>query len=230
MIITTNDYPPYTSTLEEGNQIVTDIVKSAFKSQGIPLEVWIIPWSRGERMLLNGAVFGSIPYFKTDERQQEFIFSDPIIYSKNRFFFHKQKIPNQKDLNTLEDFKGNVMGAVRGYWYVPDFEKYGLDITYVNSDRAGLKMLLIKRIDYIIVDEIVGHYIVSQEAPNKLHSIGILDKAESVAAFHLMISKQYPNSKQLTVQFNQGLREIKKNGEYRKLFETYTIGEHLMAK
>lgn len=230
VVVATNEYPPYSSTHLKDARIVLDILETVFEKVGLPLEIWAVPWARGERMVLNGEIYAGVPYFKTLDRSKVHDFSDPIIYSKNRFFYHKQKNPNQPNWQTLQDFKDYSLGAVKGYWYVPEFERNKLNLTYVHSDRVGLKMIVRKRLDYLVVDEIVGYYLLAQEAPASLYQIGVLDKAESIAAFHLMVSRKFPNAKAITEEFNKGLKAIKDNGEYERIFKRYSVGEHLMVK
>lgn len=223
VIIMSGDYIPYTSSKNKGSGVVLDIVKQSLYTQGVVVEFRFAPWKRCENMVLNGDVFAALPYFKTDERLQKFDFSDPIVYSRNKFFYLRDNFPNGFSWNNLEDFQGYKIGGILGYWYFNDFEEADLTVEKARTDIQNIRRLLSKRIDFIIIDEITGLYLINRYFKEREEDIGIVEKEESYSPFHALISRIYPGSAELTIKLNKGLEELIKSGEYNKILIKYNL-------
>lgn len=223
ILIMSDDYEPYTSSQKQGSGVILDIVRQAFATKDILVKYKFAPWKRCEKMVETGEAFGAIPYFKTQERLQNYNFSDPIIYSYNTFFYNKKKLPNGFTWNTLEDFQGYRMGGILGYWYMSAFERAGLTVDEVRSDKQNLEMLIAQRIDFTIIDKLTGMQLLMEHFPDDMQTIGILDKPESFLKFYVMISRTYPKAAEFTEQLNYGLKKLKVSREYYKILEQYQI-------
>lgn len=224
IVFSTSNYEPYVvNTKGVASGVIPDIIEEALKGSVFAPDIIFEPWLRGEHALKAGKVFACFPYLKTAERQGEFVFSDPLIYFFPKFFYLKSRFPNGFEWRKLSDFKGYTLGGVRGYWYEKQFKQAGLTIHYVTSDKQNIQMLKLKRVDFTLIDELVGWELVGQSFPKELASYEVASKPESSAAFHLMISPNYPNSKAITRTFNLGLRRIVENGTYQKILERYQV-------
>ncbi len=226
VIIVSDDYEPYTSSKNSGSGVILDIVKQVFDESHIETVFKFYPWKRCEANVAKGNAFAAVPYFKTEERLRKYNFSDPIIYSFNRFFYNKEKFPKGVEWNILEDFRGYTMGCILGYWYMPAFERAGLRTEAVDSDLQNMEKLINRRIDFTILDERTGLWMLREHFPNETGKIGMLDKPESFIQFYLLISRTYPNTARITEQFNNGLRMLKQKGGYRKILQHYNMPEH----
>jgi polar amino acid transport system substrate-binding protein len=231
LLIVSSDYLPYTSSAKNDSGVVLQLIAAAFAEMHREVKFEFYPWARCELMIKHGAAFGAAPYFKTAERQAEFDFSAPIIYSYNRFFSNKLKFPRGFTWRTLEDFRGYNMGAVNGYWYIPAFERAGLRLDYANSDLLNMKKLQLQRIDFIVVDEVVANQLLRDNfSPAEVASVAMLDKPESVATFHLMISRAYPNHAQLTEELNQGLAILRAKNAYLPVLQRYGLPSNFVPE
>lgn len=223
VIIASNDYEPYTSSRQNGSGVILDIVREAFEEAGIEVVYKFYPWMRCELYVKTGKVFAATPYFKTEERIKKYDFSDPIIYSYNRFFYNKEKFPKGYDWNKIGDFKDYRLGGILGYWYIPALERAGINIAYSTKDKKNLLLLIHQRIDFTIIDELTGFKLLKYNFPEDVHKIGVLKKPESILKFHLLISRKYPQNIELTANFNKGLEIIKNKSVYKNLLELYAI-------
>ncbi len=223
VVITSNDYGSFTSSQNQGSGALLDIVREAFAQVDREVIFKFYPWKRVENEALKGKSFAAVPYFKTQERQKKFNYSDPLVPLYTRFFYHKEKFPNGFEWNKYEDFKGYIMGGVLGDWYVPLYEKSGLEMEIVPSLVQNFKKLAIKRVDFIIMDELTGLELIHKHYPEGASKIGTLDKPENVRGLHLMISRTYPDSVVITAQFNQGLKILKRTGRYAQILKAYNI-------
>ncbi len=227
MLIVSSDYEPYTSSRNNGSGVVLELIKQAFAEMHRDVTFQFYPWVRCETMVGAGEAFGAAPYFKNEERLKKYDFSDPIVYSSNRFFFNKEKFPKGFSWHTLKDFRGYRVGGIRGYWYIPDFEQAGLTIDYVSDDQANLRKLVFARIDFLVLDEFVGQKILRENfSAAEAAKIGVLERPESFIKFHLMISRKYPDHAELAAELNQGLRIMKKKGSYQAILQRYGLPSH----
>jgi polar amino acid transport system substrate-binding protein len=224
LVFVTSDYPPYVIE-DEGiaRGIVPDIIRAGLKDTDIEAVFKFQPWNRGQTTVKNGDAYACFPYLITEQRSEFFDFSAPLIGFFPKFFHSKAKFPQGFSWKELNDFLGYKMGGVRGFWYEPAFEKEGLKVNYVSTDLQNMHMLIKGRIDFTLIDELVGWYLIKNHYPTQLSAFAVADKPESSEALHLMISKDYPNAKALTQVFNEGLRKIKDNGTYQDILERYEI-------
>ncbi len=228
--ITTNDYAPYTSTKNNGSGFILDIVRKTFKEVGVEVVYEFYPWKRCEFYVEHGKAFATTPYFKTEERIKKYNFSEPIIYSYNRFFYNKEKFPNGYEWNKIEDFKNYEIGGILGYWYIPEFKRAGLSVFYSSKEKMNLMLLIRKRIDFTIIDELTGRKLMNKNFPKEVDKIGVLKKPLSVLKFYLLISRKYPNHEKLTEKFNRGLKIVKEKTIYKKLLNHYSFPDHFAIK
>jgi len=224
--IASNNYAPYTLINEIESGVILDIVKEVFIEVGLDLQIQKYPWKRAEASVLRGEIFAAAPYFKTEKRLSLYNFSEPLVYSFNRFFYNKKVFPEGFKWKNLRDFSKFQMGGVLGYWYLDSFDKAGLTTQLVPTDLQNLKKLVRNRIDFTVIDELTGLKLIKDNLIENIENIGMLEKEESFAPFYLLISKSYPNSLEITERFNRGLKIIRKNGKYLKILKKYNMPEH----
>lgn len=229
IIIVSDDYEPYTSSKNKGSGVILDVVRQAFDKVQIEVVFEFYPWNRCERMVEKGRAFAAAPYFKTKERLEKYDFSDPIVHSINRFFYNKEKFPNGFEWKTLKDFQGYHMGGVRGYWYMPAFERAGLETEIVPSDLQNLGKIIYQRIDFTIIDELTGMQLLYKHYPKEVDKIDVLEKPESFSPFYLLISKTYPDTAGISEKFSQGLKILKEKNSYKNILKHYNIPEHFIV-
>jgi polar amino acid transport system substrate-binding protein len=230
LVILTDDYFPYTSTGSADGGVVLDLISQAFALQQIKVIYRSCPWQRCQEMVADGKAFAATPFFDTPERRERFDYSAPIIFSVNRFFYNKEKLPQGLAWQSLEDFKPYRMGGVIGYWYLPEFERQGLKVDLVRSDRQNFARLIRGRIDFTLLDEFVGMQLLKNEFPTTFDKIGMLDKPESFIPLHLLISRDFPDNKELTQVFDTGLARLIETGQYAQTLEKHGFPAHFAVK
>lgn len=224
LVFITSDYPPYVIE-DEGiaRGIMPDIIRASFKDTDIKIVFKFQPWNRGETTVKHAEAFATFPYLITEARAEVFNFSEPMISFFPKFFYQKSQFPRKFVWQVLQDFIDYQMGGVRGFWYETAFEAEGLKVNYVRSDVQNVHMLFKGRIDFTLIDELVGWHLIKTHYPTQLSAFAVADKPESSGALHLMISRDYPNAEALTQVFNDGLTKIKDNGTYQDILERYEI-------
>ncbi|MBL4796079.1 MAG: transporter substrate-binding domain-containing protein [Oleispira sp.] len=226
IVIVTNDYEPYTSSKNGGSGVMLEIIQQAFNEVDLKVTFKFYPWKRGQRELDKGLVFAAAPYFKTKERQEIYDFSDPILPMFNRWFYNTENFPEGFEWSELSDFQGYNIGGILGFWYISALEESGVSPELVKNDMQNLRKLATQRIDFTIIDELTGNGLIREHMPSKIKIIKYLDKPFDVQESHLLISRSYPNSEEITKQFNKGLEILKGNGKFWQILITHEVPTH----
>lgn len=217
--IAADDYEPYIKINErEVSGILIEIVTKSFEKSKIDVNYKKYPWKRAYELTKITEIDASIPWFRTQSREEDFIFSDEIIFNQNKFFVFKgRNIKEDFEWKNLEDFKKYKVGGVIGFWYEESFEKAGLKAEMVGNDFQNFQKLKNNRIDTLIVDERVGWFLITQNYPENINDFFTITKPESEDTLHLIVSKKHPKGKEIIEKFNEGLKKLKKSGEYDKI-------------
>ncbi|MEQ9347929.1 MAG: transporter substrate-binding domain-containing protein [Thalassospira sp.] len=225
LVIVTNIYPPYVNE-DVKNSFLPALFDEIGKEMGVKFVFRILPWQRCEQEISEFAAWGAIPYRKTDAREKQYAFSDPLYLQDSHFFaydpagrkpvFHYDK---------LTDLQGLHIGGIQGYYYEPWFAKADLDVEYTHSEEQNFRRLQLGRIDLFSTATTVGWHIIGQLfPPEEVAKFYTLEKPLIAGAgLHLMTAKDYPDTYLLLERFNAALREIKQNGTFAQLVDQYGL-------
>ncbi|AUH49363.1 hypothetical protein CXB49_00165 [Chromobacterium sp. ATCC 53434] len=226
--IVTGEFPPFSSEAMQSGGVATEIVKAVCDVQNISINIKYLPFPRAELLVQTGKAFAVYPYQKNAERRELFYFSDSIAPWTGRFFYKKSHIKSPPLNYNWESLKPYSMMGTIGYWYVPIFKKKGLNIELGNSDVNAFRMLSVDRADLVPASTERGWWIIKHEFPKIMQDdFATLEKPLINGEMFLMVSKQYPNSKELLDKFNSGLGEIIKNGTYNQIVTKYKKIYHI---
>ncbi len=155
---------------------------------------------------------------KTDNRQQDFLFSEGVYDNQNVFFHLKSTEFNWDNLLDLKDY---YIGAALGYAYSEDFAKAEqrgeLEVFRVNKERSLVEMLLTKRIDVFPANREVGLELIRTQTPEAFDQYVIHPKPISFKPLHLVFHKSQ-QGEALLKQFNTGLKALKQSGRYAEIY------------
>lgn len=222
VVLVTGDLPPYVDISKENYGCEPEIVSSAFDEVGIKIKFKFYPWNRCQYMVEKGTVFATFPYSKNEEREDKFLFSSPILWASTSFFYDERHI-KKFSYNELTDLKSYRIGALEGYFYIEMLENAGLKLDSTDTEISGIKKLIKGRIDLIPIDSIQGRILLDTNFPDDSQYIQMLKKPLVRSAHHLMVSKTYPNSKEILKQFEKGLNLIKEKGVYDKILDKFNV-------
>jgi polar amino acid transport system substrate-binding protein len=102
----------------------------------------------------------------------------------------------------------------KGYWYLEEFKKIGLNADVSNTDEDNIRKLYFGRIDFFIIDEVAGWEIIKKLYPESIKKFSVIDREESISGLYLMLNKKNPKSEKVIKIFNEGLKKLKESGEY----------------
>ncbi len=223
IFLATGEWEPYTGEQMEGQGAFTEIVMATFKEMEQPVEVLYYPWKRAESEVQAGSVFAAFPYITTEEREQTFDFSDPVLISWGRLFYMPERQPSEVVYVELEDLQPYTIGGVLGYWYESPFKEAGLKVDYVASDDLNIQKLYAGRVDLVASEELVGWMLIQKLYPQDAHRFATVQKPLNESALRLMISRLYPNSAELTQRFDAALKTITEQGIVEQILAKYGV-------
>lgn len=211
LVLVTSEWRPYTSSKMENYGEFTRKVSLIFKEMGQTPEYRFYGWGRCYDAVVKGRVWAAFPYSFTKERAEEVLFSEPLSFSRTLFFYYAPPGSHKTfEAHTIEDLKKYKVGGVSGYFYEEMFREAGLSVDYVNREVQGIEKLILNRIELMPINEHVARDLVRQHFPDHVKDFKTLDYVFSVNELSLIVSKNYPNSRQWLGRFNAALKRCRK--------------------
>ncbi len=205
-----------TSENLENYGLCSEIVIAAMEAVELDYEFVFRPWSRTLEMTKSGEVLGTFPWYWTEERNELYLFSDPIIEVREMMFYLKDnpKINNFPETATLEELKDYTFGGVLGYYYETTFETNGFNYNLTSNLEGAFKMLQFGRVDFIAEEEAVGWYTIDKILQEDKTIFGALPQKNRSKKMYLIVQKDNEETKAKLDKFNEGLKQIIDNGTY----------------
>ncbi len=224
VILTTGEWPPYTSENIISYGFFTEIVTTAFKEIGYKPLINFYPWKRCEELVKKGEAFAAFPYSINEERSKHFNFSDPVMEGYTRFFYY-DKPEGYFNYNELNDLMEYTIGVVSGYFYIEMLTNAGLEnsLDYSDNEISAIKKLIEGRVDLVPLNTVNGWEIIKKEFPADEDKFDSLDKELIQTDLRLIVSKRYTEASSILNRFNRGLEIIKNNGIYNQILEKHDI-------
>lgn len=216
LVIHVSPVPPYVID-GEPHGIACDIIERVFALKNFKTRFIVSNNKRMEAEVLkksSDAGFGGIPL-----EVPGIYFSDPVVDYQNVFVSLRK---NQLVIQQLADLSDKKIIAFRNASRIlgPDFAsliKRHSNYFEVGDQRSQIPMLDAGRGDVIVLEQRAFHYFAQQ-----IYSPTVI-KERYALHYVLAANPRYLgfHDRGLRDQFNQGLRELKKNGEYQQIFLRY---------
>ncbi|MCZ4280548.1 transporter substrate-binding domain-containing protein [Kiloniella laminariae] len=211
------DFPPF--EIENGERGLpgfdVETVTAAFGRKGIEVLIEFMPWARAVEMGQKGKVSGILSCADAPVRKQHFWLSEPISYSKRGFVAREDT--EIESLGSLAEAKDYKVGSVQGYVFSQELNEAGVDHDLSPNDRSALKKLISGRIELLYSELNVVRYLtksMSEDVSLKYYPV-------STKAYHLCISKRWPDAASVLTRFNEGFMEILSDGSYEEIQGKY---------
>lgn len=207
--LTTNDWFPYTSSSKKG--FINEIITEVFKINNIKYNIKYQNFKEGYIGTLNHNYDATFPYFKTNKRQKEVIYSNPIYKVDNVLFFNKNNVfPLEKNIYN------HTIGLVKGYAYKNINKKKFHKIIYIDNELEAFELLNKGEIDLLPANKLVGIHIIKNYFNDFYTNIDFIKDKKFISSDFLYIIFNKTNIKALN-DFNKGLEKIKSNGKYKEI-------------
>ena len=211
-----DDWPPYSSLKKDrsGPQgFAVDIVREAFKTQGVDVKFQVLPFARCLQYAETGKVSGCFDATKIESNSNTYCWHPTPMFEESLIIFGPSATP-RTDLK-VKDLEGKVVGSTIGYTYLDEFTN-NKKIKHFGavSDDHLIKMLAAGRVDFILLNGLPGYMRINADPAlkGKIKAVGTL----SVDSFWVAFSKKADGPHYCEV-FEKGLGEIRKNGKYKEM-------------
>ena len=191
-----------------------DLIKAIAKDQGFTIEITNPGFDAALNAVQSGQADGMIAGMSvTDARKETFDFSEPY-YTANAILAVKES----STIASYKDLKGKTIGVKNGTasqtFLTKNQSKYDYKIKTFADASSMYDSLNSGSVDAVMDDEPVVKYSISQGQKLKtpIKGIPIGDTAFAV---------KKGSNPELIQMFNNGLANIKKNGQYQKILDKY---------
>ena len=215
VLLAATNYPPYYGATLRNQGVITEIIREAFKHSGYETVIRFLPWKRALEATRRGEFDALYSAWYRENRTQWFDFSDPLPISNQIGFF--KRIDRAISYRSIEDLRPYTIGIVRGYSNPVEFDQAGLNTEAVTDDRLNMKKLAIGRIDLVLIDRVIGQYIIDTELPESANLLEWLDPPLKTDDQYLIFSKNVSDFAVKRAAFNRGLRHIIETGKAGKI-------------
>lgn len=207
------EWAPYTSKKDPEGKIAETLVTESFKLVNIDVVYKYYPWKRAYMHAKEGGSSGTFPWYRNEDRLNDFIVcNEPILVGKVTFF-HLKSFDFQ--WKTLENVKKYKIGGVIGYAVVEIFKDNGIKVEEVPNGELNYRKLLAGRIDAVAEDFFVGYNTINKLFKPEIAALFTHHpKPQEQRDMFMLISKQIPNGQELADKFDKGLKKLKASGRY----------------
>lgn len=210
------DYPPELS-FEDNKCIgaIPDLITDILNELGHEI-IWIkTPWIRSIAEAKTGKVDLLIRHSMTEERE---LFLHPMPYGNytRKVYFFKSPAFDY-DVNSYDDIKKHIVGAIRGNFYSPNFAKLDTKtLVLVGKTEQLVNMLERGRIDLAVTSKSHSEYLFRDR----------FVQAKFVDAFYNPLFISIPKKSKASKYYqdiNQLLLEYRKSGKINQYFDKYGL-------
>jgi ABC-type amino acid transport substrate-binding protein len=213
-------WPPFTD--EPGRaRFAVELVDEALDRAGIDASTAIIDWEAVLPGLRSGKLDGSAALWRSAEREQFLLFSEP--YLENRLVLVGRKGADVS-ATSLADLADKRLAVVGGYAYGEQLEEdRAPELVRRESDEASLQTLLEGRADYMLVDDLVIQYILENHADDAKRWLEIGSRPLLVRPLHFAVRRDLPEAEVLVSRFDREIRGMIADGTYNRILQVSWI-------
>jgi polar amino acid transport system substrate-binding protein len=206
-------WPPFTNPPGRP-RFALDLVEEALNRIGVSATSTIVSPAQFTLSLLSGRFDGSAAAWKDLERERALIFSQP--YLENRLVL-VGRYGVDVSAAALADLAGKRVAIVEGYSYGEAIDRAGPIFVRSTSEEDSLSRLLKGAVDYVLMDELVVHYLVSRYPDESGARLQIGSKPMFTRELHFALSRAREDAASILARFNLQLRGMLADRTYHRL-------------
>lgn len=209
-IVTGNNYEPFSDEGLPAGGMLTELVSRTLEEMGKSSDISFAPWARGYQETLSGRYAATFPYVHTDERAENYLFSNALYEVETRIF-----VRQADSAQSLADLQGRRLCLPVGYALVEEVRAQldGLPLEMDNPASMSncFRMLERERTDFIYSSEPLGQLTALEELGD-IGAVRMLDEVFADSRLHLIVPRDRPGAQQLIDDFNAALAELIEQG------------------
>ena len=229
--ISIRDFPPF-EFVENGKVVginqetISEVLKrSGYKVKFIPL-----PWKRALISTKDGTIDAIASIKKSPHLSNNFIFSDPIMYTQEYFF---KKTSSNLKLVSIKDLQPYKIGTVDQYFYGLNFHEKDFPklfpITSTTPEVDNLEKLNANRVDLVLCSVNICNYWINKY-PKLFTGIDYIKNpsVSGVQALYIAFSKNNSkDSEKIVKKFNEELKKYIAEGNISYSIKKYDPNNNL---
>ena len=220
-LVTGDDYAPFTGqALPEGGML-TQVVRAALQQSNIASSLDWQPWNRGYLKTLRGDYDATFPYVRTPQREEEFLYSEPLFIAEQHIFSRAGEVIEVDDVPSMQ---GRRLCYPLGWQPPPIIQQLVDDGQLSRHSPAGLhecaRLLLMGRDDFFISDRRLGETALRLTG-EPIERFRRSNSAINRSTLHLIVPRSHPQAAVIIAQFNQGLAQLRASGDYQRMLERH---------
>jgi signal transduction histidine kinase/CheY-like chemotaxis protein/ABC-type amino acid transport substrate-binding protein len=204
------NYPPITY-LENGTPkgVVVDIVRALEQRMGRKIDIRLMEWKVAQAQTAEGKMDAIGPMVITEPRKQLFDFTEPVLEVGVSIFAREDTL----GVSALPDLFGERVGVTEGslaHQVVKTFPQIHV-VTLTDDLAHNFSLLNNGKLDAIVADSWVGHYVLAENKINNIRSFG-----GPVAQLQASIAVRKGNAELLT-EINAAIQSLKADGTLERI-------------
>lgn len=209
-------WPPFTNKGSK-RSIAFDIVTEGLSRNSISMEPQLLEFKEVLSGIEAGNFDGSAALWKTEEREEIMIFSEP--YLENRLILVGLK-GTEVNYQNVEELNNQRLGVVANYAYEADLlNADNVQLVYGKSDQDNLEKLFDNKIDFMLVDELLIQYLLKYQYNDVQTYLNIADQAFQTQKLYFALRKDVPNAQSIIDGFNTSIKEMMLDGTYNRILD-----------
>lgn len=214
-------WPPFVDDDRSDDGIFSAIVRDILAEQNDTVEYHEIRWALDS--VLEGHHDFYVGLWHNEEREVDYIFSDPIIYNRIVFI---SNVDTPYEFNGLASLDGKKVGLRRDYGYGDDFMNYqGYQREILFEFISLVKLVRFGGLEVTLEDEVVAREEIRIQAPEYLDYLHFSENALSENGLHLACSRQNPRCAPFISRLNNTLAAMRSDGRMAALLSNYGLRE-----
>ncbi len=202
--VATNQWSPYIHA--ESNELGTaaNLLRQVLAQDHKTIDWRYQNYDLAFEMVVKGKQQAAFPYFKTKDREQRVLFSEPIFSVTSHIYYNRQR-EKMLDLVKLE---GQRFGRVAGYSYGQVIDTYLADAKLFLTEKQALESLFNNNIDFLPMTESVMNNMLNQSYQDQALLVKQVEKLAEHDTLHLIAPKTTAGSA-LIEEINTLLQQVK---------------------
>ena len=202
--VATSQWAPYIHAENQPLGTAADILKQVLSQEQQTIAWHYQNYDLALELVAKGKQQAAFPYFKTAEREQRVLFSEPIFSVTSGIYYNRQR---ERKLN-FSQLNSHRFGRVSGYSYGQVIDAYLSNAVIYPSEKDALESLFKNEIDFLPMTESVMNTMLNQGYRDQALLIKKIDKIEGNDTLHL-IAPNTVEGNVLISKVNQLLEQVK---------------------
>ncbi|WP_299771443.1 transporter substrate-binding domain-containing protein [uncultured Pseudoteredinibacter sp.] len=207
--VLTNTWAPYINTQGEEVGQAAQVLELIFRYSDVRATWQYVPYELAFYEVSEGQQLLSYPYFKTVERAEKVLYSDPIFTVASQVFYNRQYLNQQQAKNALD--KHQRIGRVAGYSYGASLDKIIAKAKIYNSEKRALTALFNGEIDLLPMTQSVMNQLLESDYKERKQLIRPIENLTDNSSMYLVAAKN-AQGRLVIDRVNKALARLKNAG------------------